>query len=120
MRSFLGCLLGAILAFTLAVLLVPGVQITGNLYSAIKIIFIAGVILGVLNLLVAPLLRFIVSPIKWLFLGLFGLFAEIIFIELIDIVFTPEIAIQGVLPLFWTGLLVWVSVAILARSKVRS
>jgi len=118
MQSFLGCLLAAIIGLTLAALLVPGAQIPGNLYQVIKIILVAGIILGLLNFFIAPLLRLIAFPLRLLLLGLFGLIMEIIFVEVIDIIFTPEITIRGFWPLFWTGLLVWVATSIFAKGKI--
>ncbi|PIU15213.1 hypothetical protein COT20_02020 [bacterium (Candidatus Gribaldobacteria) CG08_land_8_20_14_0_20_39_15] len=115
MQSFLGCLLGAVIGLTLAVLLIPGAQIPGDIYQVIKIILMAGIFLGLVNFLVAPLLRLISFPIRWLFLGFFGLVIEIIFIELIDIVFTPEITLRGFWPVFWTGLLIWLATSILTK-----
>lgn len=120
MQSFLGCLLAAALGLTLAVLLVPGVQIPGDIYQIIKIILVTSIILGFLNFLIAPLLHFIAFPLRWLFLGFFGLIMEIVFVELIDIVFTPEITIQGLWPLFWTGLSVWLFTSIFAKRKIWS
>jgi len=120
MKSFLGCLLAAIIGLTLAVSLVPGVQIPGNLYQVIKIIVVAGIALGLLNFFIAPLLRIIAFPLRLLTLGLFGLIIEMIFVELIDIIFTLEITILGFWPLFWSGLLVWVSTSILAKRKIWS
>ncbi len=120
MRSLFGCLLAAVMGLTLAVLLVPGVQIPGALYQIIKIIVVAGIILGLLNLIIAPLLRIIAFPLRWLTLGLFGLIIEMAFVEIIDIIFTPEITIKGFWPLFWTGLLVWVATSILAKRKIWS
>ena len=120
MKSFLGCLLAAVIGLTLAALLVPGVQMPGDLYQVIKIILVAGIILGLLNFFIAPLLRIIAFPLRLLTLGLFGLIIEMIFVELIDIVFTPEITIQGFWPLFWSGLLVWVLTSIFAKGKIWS
>ncbi|MDD5750434.1 MAG: phage holin family protein [Candidatus Pacebacteria bacterium] len=118
MQSFLGCLLAAALGLALATLLVPGVQISGDLYQIIKIILLAGIVLGLLNFFIAPLLRLIAFPLRLLTLGLFGLIVEMVFIELVDIVFTPEITIVGFWPLFWSGLLVWVSTSVFAREKI--
>lgn len=115
MRKFLGCSLAAVIGLTLAVLLVPGAQIPGDIYQVIKIILLAGIILGLLNFFIAPLLRLISFPVRWLFLGFFGLIIEIIFLELIDIIFTPEITFQGFWPIFWTGLLIWSATSILTK-----
>lgn len=118
MKSFWGCLLAAWLGLTLAFLLVSGIQIPGNLYQIIKTIALAGGLLGLFNFILAPLLKIVAFPLRWLFLGLFGLAIEIIFIELIDIIFTPEITMVGFWPIFWTGLLVWLTTTIFTRKKI--
>ena len=120
MKSFWGCLLAAWLGLSLAFLLAPGIQIPGNLYQIIKTIALAGGLLGLFNLILAPLLKIAAFPLRWLTLGLFGLILEMAFLEIIDIIFTPEITMIGFWPIFWTGLLVWVATSIFARKKIWS
>ncbi len=120
MKSFWGCLLAAWLGLSLAFLLGLGIQIPGNLYQIVKIIAMAGGLLGLFNLVLAPLLKIVAFPLRWLTLGLFGLIIEMAFLEIIDIIFTPEITMSGFWPIFWTGLLVWVTTSIFARKKIWS
>lgn len=120
MRSFFGCFLGALIGFLIAVLFVPNVQVIGDFYKTIVLLILAGLVLGLLNFLIAPLIKLIAFPLKFLTLGLLGLIIEIIFVEITDIIFTPEITIVGFLPLFWTGLIIWITTSVFARKQIWS
>ena len=81
----------------------PGVSFTGSLKS----LAIAGVLLGLVNFFVKPMLKIVTLPIRMLTLGLFSLVINMAMVWAIDI-FYPELVIAGILPLFWTTLVVWV------------
>jgi len=120
MRNFFGCFLGALIGLIVAVLFVPGVQVIGDFYKTLVILLTATVVLGLFNFILAPLIKLIAFPLKFLTLGLLGLIIEILFIEIIDIIFTPEITITGFLPLFWCGIIIWISTSIFARKQIWS
>jgi len=93
---------GGILGIFLAQRFVPGVEFTGNWQT----LALAGGILGLLNFFIKPILKFISLPLRILTLGLFSLVINMLMVWLVDIIF-PELIIPGLVPLFWTSLIVW-------------
>jgi len=101
-RGFLVKIVSGVLGLWIAVSFVPGVEFTGSLKS----LAIAGILLGLVNFFIKPLLKIITLPIRMLTLGLFGIIINVAMVWAIDI-FYPELVIIGILPLFWTTLAVW-------------
>ena len=91
------------LGIFIAAKVVPGVQFYGN-YSSLIII---GVALGIINFFIKPVLKALSFPIKILTLGLSSLIINMAIIWLIEIIFPRELEITGLIPLFWTTLIVW-------------
>ena len=87
----------------LAVRFVPGVEFVGE----IKYLILAGVVLGIINFFIKPILNLVTLPLRIITFGLFSLIINMALIWIIDVVF-PELIIQGIIPLFWTTLIVWV------------
>jgi putative membrane protein len=102
MRKLIFHFLGGIAGFWLAVRFVPGVDFNGE----IKYLIIAGVFLGLINFFIKPIIKIAFLPLRILTFGFFGLIINILIIWLIDLAF-PEITITGIIPLFWTTLVVW-------------
>ena len=102
MRKLLTKIVSGILGLWIAVSFVPGVDFTGSLKS----LAIAGVLLGLINFFIKPILKIVTLPLRMLTLGLFGLVINMAMIWAIDI-FYPELVILGIMPLFWTTLVVW-------------
>lgn len=100
-RGLLLQIIAGILGLFLAIQFVSGVEFEGE----IQILFLAGIILGLLNFFLKPILKFITLPLWFLTFGLFSLVINIGMILLVDIIF-PELKIEGLLPLFLTTLLV--------------
>jgi len=94
--------IGGILSFWLAVKFVPGVEFVGE----IKYLIMAGAFLGLINFFIKPILKIITLPLRVLTLGLFGLVINMGLIWFVDIIF-PELIIQGLVPLIFTTLIVW-------------
>jgi len=90
------------LGFWLAVKFIPGVEFAGSM----KYLIFAGVFLGLINFFIKPILKIITLPLRVLTLGLFGFVINMLIIWAVDILFT-ELIIQGLIPLFWTTLLIW-------------
>jgi len=87
----------------LAARFVPGVQFTGDY----KMLLIIGGALGIINFFIKPILKTISLPIRILTLGLFSLVINMGLVWLIEILFPKELEIIGLLPLFWTTLIIW-------------
>ena len=99
----------------IAVRYIPSVDLEGTMLTLVY----AGVLLGIINAVIKPILKIITLPIRLLTLGLFGLVINILMVWVIDIVFV-EIIITGLTPLLWTTLVVWgISVVLSITSKGR-
>jgi putative membrane protein len=91
-----------ILGIWLATQFVPGVEFIGP----VKSLLIAGTILGLINFFIKPILKVITLPLRILILGLFSLVINMGMIWVVDILFV-ELVITGLIPLFWTTIIVW-------------
>jgi len=103
MRNLFLKIASGILGLWLASQFVPGVSFTTDSW---KILLFAGFILGLINFFIKPILKFITLPLRILTLGLFSLIINIAIIWLVDIFFI-ELIITGIMPLFWTSLIIW-------------
>jgi putative membrane protein len=117
MRNLFWQILVSILAIFLAVKFVPGVTlhvIPGkSIYFGIKftqdwqILIFIGIVLGLINFFIKPILNLITLPLRILTFGLFSLIINMAIIFFLDIIF-PELEISGISALFFTSLIVWV------------
>lgn len=119
MKHIFGCILAGCTGLALALLLVPGVEAPGDSTQVIKTIILAGIVLGLFNYFLKPIIKLITLPLRLLTLGLFGLVINMVIIWVVDVIFTPEISIIGLWPLFLTGLLVWGCNLIFARNHLK-
>lgn len=71
-----------------------------------QMFLVVGLILGLLNLFVKPILNLITLPLKILTLGFFSLVINMAMIWIVDVVFL-ELVINGLTSLFWTTMIVW-------------
>jgi putative membrane protein len=83
-------------AIFLADRFVPGFVFRGTTLD----LFIAGVVLGIINALVRPVLKFISFPIIFLTLGLFSVVINI-FLLFLAARFLPTLRIDGITAAFW-------------------
>ena len=95
-------IISGILGLWLACQFIPGVEFTGSY----KVLLLAGLILGLINVFIKPVLRLVTLPLRFLTLGLIGLVINMGMIWVVDILF-PELIITGLIPLFWTTLVIW-------------
>lgn len=115
MKKFISQIVAGVLGLWLVVLFVPeikieifpdssffGIPLTQNWH----LIVLLGVILGLLNFFLKPILNLITVPLRFITLGLSSLIIDMALIWLIDLVF-QEITIPLFLPLLWTTLAVW-------------
>jgi len=94
--------MAGILGIFLAQRYVPEVEFIGNWQTLV----LAGAILGLINFFIKPILKVITLPLRILTFGLFGLVINMLMVWLVDVIF-PELIIPGLIPLFWTSLIVW-------------
>ncbi|HDH99334.1 MAG TPA: phage holin family protein [bacterium] len=81
-----------------------GIPLTSNW----QILILAGGTLGMFNFFLRPVLRFIAFPLRVLTLGLFGFVINMFLVWLVAVLF-QEFEIQGLLPLFGTTIIVWLT-----------
>jgi putative membrane protein len=115
MRNLFWQILISILGIFLATKFVPGVTlhvIPGqSIYFGInftkdwQILIFIGIILGLINFFIKPILNLITLPLRILTLGLFSLILNMLIILILDIIF-PEFKILGIVPLFWTTIII--------------
>ena len=116
MNSLILQIIAGILGIFLATKFVPGVNLEillgqSSLFgieftASWQILLLIGFALGLINFFIKPLLNLITLPLKILTLGLFGLVINMGIIWAVDIFF-PELIIPGIIPLFWTTLIIW-------------
>jgi len=87
-------ILGNALGIYLASFLIKGFSFRGNL----KILILAGCVLGAINFFLKPILKLISLPLVWLTFGLFS-FIISAFLLWLTAYFIPEIQIDGIVPL---------------------
>lgn len=91
-----------IIGIWLATEFVNGVSLSGNIQTLVLI----GVIVGLINTFIKPVVKLVTLPITILTLGLFSLVINMVLVWVVDILFV-ELIIVGILPLFWTTLILW-------------
>ena len=106
-KRLLWAIIVAAIGLTIAELLVSGFEVQGTLSESLRVLMLAGIVLGLINFFIKPVINLITWPLKWITFGLFGLLVNILLIWIIDVIFSPEISIQGFKGLFLTSLLVW-------------
>jgi putative membrane protein len=101
MRTLLQVVLNAV-ALWLAATLVPGIHYSGGL----EWLLIAGLVLGLLNLLVKPLLTLLSLPLIVLSLGLFYLAINGLVLYLAAILLPHHLRVDGCVPAIIGGLVI--------------
>jgi len=71
-----------------------------------QIFLLLGVILGLLNFFVKPILNAITLPLRIITLGFFSIVVNMAMIWILDLMFL-EVSIPWLYPLLWTTLIVW-------------
>lgn len=100
--SFFLQIVAGILGIWLAIKFVPGVEFAGGIQE----VLLAGVILGLINFFIKPIIKAITFPLRVLTFGLFSLVINMGLVWLVDVIF-PELIIPGIIPLFWTSIIIW-------------
>lgn len=102
LQSLISQIISGILGLWLATQFVPEVEFRGP----IQTLLLAGLIFGLINFFIKPIIKLITLPLSLLTFGLFGILINMGIVWVVDILF-PELIIVGILPLFWTTLIVW-------------
>ncbi len=117
-------IVSAFLALWLSQKFIPGVHFNGPLFILptktadlapfLATMAFASILLGLLNHIVKPLLKTITFPLRIVTFNLFTLVIAMFLVWLVDI-FSPELQIKGLVPLFYTTLIVLVIGFILSK-----
>ncbi len=109
-------IIAGILGIFLATKFVPGVSLEiipgqSSLFgieftAAWQILVLVGGVLGLINFFIKPVLKIITLPLRMLTFGLFSLVINMLMVWVVDILFL-ELVISGIIPLFWTTVIIW-------------
>lgn len=115
MKKLLSQIIAAGVGLWLAALFVPGViarVYPESIFFGLaltaqwQIFLVLGIILGLLNYFVKPLLKTIALPLEIITMGLFTIAINIGLLWFLDLMF-DELYISGLLPLLYTTLIIW-------------
>ena len=115
MRKLLSQIIAAALGLWCSTMFVPGVVVraypTSNFFGFAltaqwEILLILGVVLGLLNYFLQPLLKALSLPLEIITLGLFTIVINMALIWLLDTMF-DELYVPWLLPLLYTALIIW-------------
>lgn len=114
MISFIIRILGNSLALYAATYLVPGFLINGG----IKEYLLAGVLLGILNFFIKPVLKVVSMPLIILTLGLWTIVLNVLLLWAVDYVF-DFVLVQDLTALVWATIIIAiVNVFVSATTKI--
>lgn len=128
MRSLLSQIIAGVGGLQIASSFVPGVIIKAHTDSAFfgfpltaqwQLILILGVMLGLLNFFVKPILNAITLPLRIITLGIFSIVVSMAMIWILDLMFT-EMYIPWLFPLLWTTLIVWALGLVIEKILVKN
>jgi len=105
MRNFLFQIIAGILAIYLAAEFIPGIIFTGKIITLVLI----GLVIGILNYFIKPILKIFFFPLRLLTLGLFGLVINIGITWLITYIFPNNIHLNGIFNLLELTLIIWIA-----------
>ncbi|MDO8424605.1 MAG: phage holin family protein [bacterium] len=121
-------IIASILGLYLAQKFIPGVSlkpISGDsvyfgyaLNQSWQVLVLTGGALGLMNTIVKPILKAVTLPLRIITFGLFSFVINILIVWVADIIF-PELVIDGLIPLFWTTVIVWILGWFLARTPLQ-
>ena len=101
MRKLFFAVLISVLALWVAHQYVPGFEVSGGARAYL----IAGVVLGLLNVIVKPILKVIAFPLMLVSLGLFGLVINVLLLWALTSI-VPEVAVSGISAYLWGTLVI--------------
>jgi len=100
--AILGLFLSIKMSQSQAIGFIRGIKYSGP----IKTILITGGFLGLVNFFIKPALETISLPLRIITLNLFSLVINMFLVWIVVDVFSP-IEIQGIIPLFWATITIW-------------
>lgn len=128
MRKLLSQVAAAALGLWLAKLFIPGVKVallpSSNFFGASiteqwQIFLLLGIILGLLNFFVKPVLKVLALPLELITLGLFSIVISMAMIFAVDLIF-KELTIPLFFPLFLASIVIWALNAVIQRILINN
>jgi len=110
--GIIGLFLSVKLSQNQTISFIYGIEYSGP----IKTILLTGGFLGLANFFVKPILKIISFPLRIITLGLFTLVINMFLVWVVVDIFSP-IEIKGIIPLFWTTIIIWAVSSIFGLSK---
>ncbi|MCX6347565.1 MAG: phage holin family protein [Actinobacteria bacterium] len=102
-------------AITITSYILPFIEISGEtVLKKVEIAFLAGLILGLVNTLIRPIIKVLAIPINILTLGLFNIFINAGMLWVVDY-FVDNFKISGFWGYFWSSLLISIITVSLTR-----
>lgn len=93
----------------------PFIEISGStVIKRVQIAFLAGLFLGIVNLIIKPLVRFLTMPINFLTLGLFNIIINAAMLWIVDY-FLDGFKISGFPGYIWSSLLISIITVVLTK-----
>ncbi len=106
MKSFVFQILAGMLGIFLAAEFLPGVTFLGPR----KMFLLIGLVFGIINYFIKPILNFILFPVRLLTFGLIGLVVNIAIVWFVaNICFQDYLKISGIISLLETTLIIWLT-----------
>ncbi|HCC60120.1 MAG: hypothetical protein A2402_01045 [Candidatus Staskawiczbacteria bacterium RIFOXYC1_FULL_37_43] len=127
-KKLLSQIIAGVAGLWLAVMFVPNVAVNINPDSSFfgfslteqwQMFLVLGIILGLLNYFVRPVLKALALPLEILTLGLFSIVINMAMIWFLDIIF-QELYAPWFLPLLYTTLIVWALNLVISKILVGS
>jgi len=109
LRNLFIQIVSAIIGLFVATKALSGVEFNGTL----SVLILAGLVLGLLNYFIKPILKTITLPLRIITLNLFTIVISMALLWMVT-VFFPTFKIfhgfswEGIAPLFWTTVLIWI------------
>ena len=105
-------IISSIIGLYVASYLIKDFEVT----SGMKGLLIGGLLLGLANFLIKPILKLITLPLRILTLGLFGFLIDMFLVwSIIDVVLWQYMEINGLIALFWITLITWAANLVFLR-----
>ena len=102
-------------AITITSYILPFIEISGEtVLKKVEIAFLAGLILGLVNTLIRPIIKVLAIPINILTLGLFNIIINAGMLWVVDY-FVDNFKISGFWGYFWSSLLISIITVLLTR-----
>lgn len=101
-KRLISQILAGILGLYLATRFVPEVEFAGSW----QILILAGIVLGLINFFIKPVLKIIALPLRIFTFGLFSLVINMGMVWIVAYLF-PQLEISTILSLFLTSIIIW-------------